>query len=207
MTFLVGAAQDLREKRAGQFIAYMLWVGSKHRETHVNLGVGLWTGRTNRTIRVRDAVTGVLMDRLFEPGLGDPGDIEYQIGFEVQTISLNLVSTSIAVRRALREYEAQNASAQLSSWTADPDTKELVGVEDLFFGFVDTLEFTEPEVGGSGAAVLTVASTARSLSIPSPMKKSDVQQRKRTIPGRGPDKIRQYKATMRNRDVPWGGKG
>ncbi|WP_323780170.1 hypothetical protein [Thalassovita sp.] len=178
-------------------VAYgLLWVTAKDRDTGAPQTLGLWTGDDHH-----DFVIGGETRTYYGAGavLG-LGSITSQVGLEVrmQRFSLNALSTEVA--QLLRGYDARFAPVELHRALFWPESMTLAAEPHrLFKGFVDEAPITTPPKGGTGRAEIVAASSARMLTIPLSLKKSDQTQRQR-----GDDRFRRYIDVSGQVDVWWG---
>ena len=192
------AAQALREK-GKIFEVPMLYVEARNRATNTVDGIGFWAGPDHQSIAVMDLFTGVVQTRKFYMGLYRVSNVRYQRGLDIRPISVQLSSIPPAALKAFREYDTRWAKVHAYKRIYNRDTMEPVAVETWFPGYIEGNPISRPATGDEGSLTVKVVSTVATLSVTSPIKKSDAVQRKRNG-----DRIRRYKRNVHMVDQPWG---
>jgi hypothetical protein len=203
---VIPAAQAIRARRRHIIEVPMVWIAARNRDTGNVEGIGFWKGQDVEQIVVGDMFTGVGVARTFyHQGLQDVSAIRHEAGMNIHPVTITLSAIDTAVNTALRLYDPRGAEVQIWRRCYDPDTRQPLGVEGRYAGWVDEIEYQRPEPGGEAVVTLTTVSLARMLTIASPRKKSHTAQHKRvgTACPSG-DMIRQYKDNAGQWDVPWG---
>ncbi|PKP67336.1 MAG: hypothetical protein CVT86_01935, partial [Alphaproteobacteria bacterium HGW-Alphaproteobacteria-8] len=99
-----------------------------------------------------------------------------------------------------RGYDARLAPVEIHRAFFAPASGELIEAPHrVFKGWIDAISLPTPEVGGQGAVEVTLASSARALTRPLALKKSDESQRRRSD-----DRLRRYTDISGSVDVYWG---
>ena len=199
-------AHVIRDRRRHVVEVPLVWIAARNRDTGNPEGIGFWRGQDVEAITVPDLFTGVATTRTFyHQGLQDISAIRHEAGMNIHPVTITLSAIDTAVNTALRLYEPRGAEVQIWRRCYDPETRNPIGVEARYAGWVDEIEYTRPAPGGEALVTLTTVSLARMLTIASPRKKSHQAQRKRTGTAcPAGDMIRRYKDGAGTWDVPWG---
>lgn len=174
----------------------LLWVSARNRTTGATETIGLWTGDDHQ-----DFVIGGQTRTYFAAGnVLDLGEITSQAGLEVRMQRFQLNALTDEVAQLLRGYEPRLAPIEVHRALFWPDTLELVDAPHrLFTGYVDEAPIKTGAKGSASSAELVAGSSARDLTIPLALKKSDQTQRQR-----GGDRFRRYIDVSSQVDVWWG---
>lgn len=174
----------------------LIWVVAKDRQTGEPAPLGLWSGEENRDF----VIAGETRTYFGAGQLIDLGSVVSQVGLGVrmQRFALNALSAEGA--QILRGYDARFAPVEVHRALFSPETRALVAEPHrIFKGFVDEESIPTPPKSGNATAELVVASSARMLTIPLSLKKSDQTQRRR-----GGDRFRRYVDVSGQSNVWWG---
>lgn len=176
----------------------LFWMIVKNRTTGASEPLGLWTGDDHQSF----VVDGETRTYLGAGALMGLPSLIYEAGLDVRNYRFSLASLAPEVAEALRYYEPRLAPVQVHRALFDPMTGALVSNPyRLLVGVVDDVSIVTPEMGGQGAASVSVASSARSLTRALPICKSDEQQKLR-----GGDRFRRWVDVSGSVDVFWGSK-
>lgn len=176
----------------------LIWIRARDRDTGLEEAIGLWTGEDHQDFVIRG-------DTRTYYGAGtvlgiDP--ITYQTGISVRTqrITLSAISEEVAV--AIRGYEPRHAPVEIHRALFDPAGYSLIAEPHrLFAGYIDRLTINTAAIGGQSSVEMSLASSARSLTVPLNRRRSDESLRARS-PG---DAFRQYATVAATVAVKWGG--
>lgn len=198
------AAQAERERRVGEVATKMVWIAARNRTSGVLEGIGLWLGRDDETIRVRDLWTQVEQPRGFygAGSLLSVGSVKAEAGLTVRPIDLELSPLHPAVIEIIKVRDARGAPIQIWNRTYHPETMAPLGVEPVFKGYISSIRETRPAPGGAAKVAVSCVSTARTLTIASALKRSHETQLARA-PG---DNFFRHKRIAAQTPVFWGTK-
>ena len=184
------------QSRIGVVAHLLVWIAAKNRATGVTQTIG-FTTQAQDTTHVIDGSSRLYLGAGTMLGV-EPVVAEAGVTVRMQTIRLSGISAEVA--QALRGYDARLAPLWLhrvlyrtAEMTAF-DTPQL-----LFRGSIDQVKFTTPEIGGSGAVEVVVASAARDLTRGLALKKSDESQKLRSG-----DRFRRWADVTGRTTVWWG---
>lgn len=195
-------AQNIREHRNNHFELPMVYLEPRHRDDpNVVERIGFWRGPDNTVIQIRDMVTGGLRNVPFYKGLYSIESVRWTKGFDIQSTTISLNSTSPQIQYAFRELEPMGCNLQAFKRVYDPLTRVPIAVEPWFMGLVDAATFTRSSSGQPGSLEVEIVSIIRTLTYVTGYRKSHERQFKRNG-----DMIRQYKRSVKDWDVPWGAK-
>jgi hypothetical protein len=174
----------------------LIWVRARNRATGAEEALGLWTGDDHQSFLIDGA------SRLYYGAGGVLGvePITMQSGIVVRMHRITLAPTAPEVAVAIRGYDARLAPVEIHRAFFAPASGELIEAPHrVFKGWIDAISLPTPEVGGQGAVEVTLASSARALTRPLALKKSDESQRRRSD-----DRLRRYTDISGSVDVYWG---
>jgi len=176
----------------------LLWVKARNRDTDETEDLGLWSGDDHQ-----EFVIGGETRLYYGAGnLLNLDEITSQVGLTVRMQRFSLNALTPEVQQLLRGYDPRLAPIELHRALYWPETMNLVAEPHrLFKGYVDEAPISTPPKGGQAKAELVSGSSARSLTIPLALKKSDQTQRLR-----GGDRFRRYIDVSSQVDVWWGEK-
>lgn len=158
---------------------------------------GVWTGEDDRTLTIGD------VDRTYfgAGSMGDPGSMTFEAGYVVRLHRITLSHKHPDVAAALALTNIRLRAVEIHQVHLQPGSHDLVGAPQLrFTGEVET--FTRPRLaqGESGMAEVQLASSARTLTRPVEITKSEAVLRA-VYPT---DRFRQYNVVSGKVSVAWG---
>ncbi|QYK42871.1 MAG: hypothetical protein KF887_07145 [Paracoccaceae bacterium] len=182
--------------RRGLVVRLLFWIVARDRVTGDPEPFGFCSDVEPMTLTIGDD------ERVYHAAGGllrsDPVIAETGLVVRMQTIRLSGVHPRID--EAMRAYDARLAPVELHRLVLDPETGEAAGPPVLLFrGVVDKAPIRTPEKGGTTTISLTLAPSARDLTRPLTLKKSDASQQLR-----GGDRFRRYADVSKVVDVWWG---
>lgn len=189
--------------RKARRLQWAIWIDAKEWATGAAASMGLWTGGYSAAF----TAGGVLRQFQGVATLIGLENISYDAGASVvQTQSFEFGGVSPAVEMALRGYNAKRAKIQVFQIYQDAITEQLLTVERVFKGEIDTLEIGDDGMQmPSGIAVssarVSCVSTARNGTKILTLKKSDGSQRLVSATDTG----RQYSDVSGSVEVTWMG--
>lgn len=172
------------QARRGYRIRLLFWAQPKNRTTGALEEVGLWTGSTPREFTIGGEVRTYLgsgavlqIDRIIT-GIG--------LDIRNQRVSLNALFPEVAA--LMDEYDARRAPVEIHRAFFSTETLDLLDEPHrLFKGFIEKAPETRAETGGTPNVQLTLASTARNLTVALAARQSDANQQQR-----GKDRFLRY---------------
>lgn len=127
--------------------------------------------------------------------------IRRRTGLKVQTQRITLSQISPASQTLIRGYEPRGGRAEVHRALFEPLTGALIDEPHVLQrGYIDKANITTPAKNEAGAAVLEIATEARSLTRPLQRFRSDASLRERAPL----DAFRKYASLAETVDVPWG---
>lgn len=176
----------------------LIWAVARNRTTGLPQALGLWTGAQDRQFTIGAENRPYV-------GAGsilEVPPVKMQAGLGVRMHRLRLSPLSSVVVDLIRTYDARFASIEIHRALMSPDDGALIAEPHrVWKGFIDEVEWQQPEVNGEAACEVTIASTARLLTRTLPLKKSDATQQLRSG-----DRFRRYVDVSGSVDVWWGEK-
>lgn len=153
----------------------LIWVKAKEKATGNPVSIGFWTGAENRTFNVdleaRDYIGG-------GAALEVP-DITTSIGLRIQSHNLTLSKLKGEAAEMVRTLDLRQADVELHSLRIDPETRQIIALDEVQLGFFNRVTITEGRKGGASRIVAAIVSTARWLTVSLPLKNSHEAQQKR----------------------------
>lgn len=158
---------------------WAIWIVAREWASGDEATIGLWTGGYSRQFVVAGQV------RQYEGASTLLGlqALTYQPGASVvQTQTVEVGGITPEVELALRGYNARRAKIEIHQINMDPTSENILSIERVFKGEIDTIEFNEsemsvPEMVGMGTCEITVASVARNGTRSLTLMKSDASQK------------------------------
>lgn len=175
----------------------LIWIRAVDRETLVEEPLGLWPGDDHREF----VVNGEARTYYAAGSVLGVDAITYQSGLSVrmQRITLSAISPEVAI--AIRGYEPRHAPVEIHRALFDPVSYQLVAEPHrLFKGYIDKLTVKTAAIGGQSTVEVSLASSARALTVPLNRKRSDESLRARAPA----DGFRKYATVAATVSVKWG---
>lgn len=203
MRWVNPAAQALREQGVPLYEPTMMLITPFDRAVKGATvdPIGIWYGDDAEDILIQDINTGVATTRTFYRGLTKQIEVTEEVGLDILPLTVELSRLEPAVRIAFYQHEPRGAVVQIFRRTYDPATlRPVAGVpEALWLGKVNKAPDSSV-IEGQSVITVDLVSSARVLTIPSGLTKSDAAQSKRMG-----DRFRRYKSTTKDWDVIWEG--
>lgn len=175
----------------------LFWVRALNRSTGAIETVGLWNGDDHREF----TIAGETRTYYGSGGLLSVDPITSQTGLRVRSHRLTLSPLATEVQTLIRGYDARFAPVELHRALFDPDTHNLIDEPHRRFrGYIDKVQFKTGPKGGTVTVELTLASSARALTVPLSRHRSNETLRARA-PGDG---FRKYSDVAGVITTPWG---
>lgn len=185
-------------KRGGLRPRTFLRFIAENRDTGAPERLCLWSGIDHQQFSI-----GGQLDTFYGAGnLLGLSDMNNMIGTGVRSYSLKLAPLAPEVATLLRVYEPAGARFFMYTGLMSTESGLLIptAVVRRFKGWVDKVKINEPPSGGNGDASLTFVSSARNLTMTTPSRRSDANQ-KRRAPA---DDMLRYVAASGQVQTPWG---
>lgn len=167
------AVQAAFNSRQSLIIRWFLWIKAAD-GGGTPTPVGLWTGGDNVTITLE----GESRTYYGAQGALNFSPFQYIEGAVIQTTTVS-ISVTPEAENFVRGYRTQYAPADIHRAVYNASTGVLIGTDRMFKGFLDTIAFPTPEVGGEQQIELEIMSSARLGTMTSNLRKSDAAQRLR----------------------------
>lgn len=178
---------------------WLFWIQAKNRFTGATEAVGFWNGADDRSFEI-DGVQRVYI------GLGDllkVPSITHQPGPVVRLQSIDLMGISDQLEQAILQYDSRQAPVELHLALFDPETMNLVSIEGAGRGWLDKAPARFGGIRSPSGIRAVVASVSRLLTKTLSLKKSDANQRRRSV-GDVEDRFRKYGSISAAVSVWWG---
>jgi hypothetical protein len=157
----------------------------------------VWTGDDDRTF----TIDGSPRTYYGAGAMGPPGALSFEVGYVVRLHRLQLSHLHADVKAALASTEIRLRPVELHQVHLVPGSHDLVAAPLLRLrGAVESLSLPRLAIGGAGMAEVQVASSARDMTRPLEITKSDATLRA-VYPGDG---FRRYIAVSGTVKVAWG---
>jgi hypothetical protein len=183
----------------GQITSHVLvWFSAVQRLDGVTAAPwGVWTGDDDRTF----TVDGIPRTYYGAGAMGPPGALSFEVGYVVRLHRLQLSHLHADVKAALASTEIRLRPVELHQVHLVPGSHDLVAAPLLRLrGTVESLSLPRLAIGNNGMAEVQVASSARDMTRPLEITKSDATLRA-VYPGDG---FRRYIAVSGTVKVAWG---
>lgn len=185
--------------REGLNARLLFWVIAKDRGTGDPTPVGFWTGDDHQ-----DFTIGGDTRTYYGAGalLSMPA-LKFEVGLKVRSHRISFSPLAPEVEQALSGYDPRLAPVELHVAYFDPLTTALLAEPNrVFKGFVNTIKYTTPPVGGGAEVEVELLSSAHSLTRSLALKKSH-----ESLIARSPtDNFRQYTTVTGAVECVWGEK-
>ncbi len=198
MTQTLSTAENTyNESRDGQVRHVLIWMTAKNRTTGAAESTGFWTGKYDLNF-VIDGVTRLYI------GAGaalSVDDIPGGVGMDIRYVSARLAVVAPEVKEAILEYDPSLGPVEIHSAAFDLATGNLVAEpRRVFSGRINESPLEEGAEGGESLFEVRMASSARNLTLTTPLFKTDAEMRRRNAS----DRFREHVSTAGIRTVPWG---
>jgi hypothetical protein len=192
------ATLNYLQARAGIVSKRLIWIRAQNRATGDFEDLALWSGLRDRAFTV-DGVTrtyngaGAVLDA--EPVLSGPG-------LAVRTYQIGLAAVAPEVEDLVKGYKTRGAPVAVHRALFHADTRALVAPpRRVWLGRVDEIDFSDGEIDGTAACIMSLVSETRALTRFLSTVKSHVSQKLR-----GGDKLRRYADISGAVPIYWGEK-
>lgn len=185
--------------RDGVISRVLMWITAKDRSDGSPETVGLWNGEEDRDFTINAG------SRTYygAGGLLGVDDIQAEVGLAVRFLNVTASPIDDAVIQAIRGYDARLAPVEIHRAFFDLDTRALVSEPHrIFKGWVNAIDLPTGPVDAEVAVSLSLASSARMLTRPLQLKKSNSSQKLRSD-----DRFRRYGDVTGSVNVFWGEEG
>lgn len=183
---------------AGTLVARpLVWIRAADRASGAEEPVGFWSGEDHQ-----DFVIAAEARTYYAAGsiLGIDAII-YQTGLTVRMQRMTLSALSPEVAIAIRGYEPRHAPVEIHRALFDPLSRDLIDEPHrIFRGYIDTAPIRTAAIGGQSSVEVSMASSARALTIPLNRKRSDESLQARAAG----DAFRQYANVAARVTTKWG---
>ncbi len=182
--------------RAPRRAHVLIWISARNRVTGAAETIGFWTGDDHQNFDIEGETRAYL-------GAGnllgvDP--LKWRVGLTVRTQRVRLSQVSPEAQQAVRGYDVRHARVEMHRAFYDEGEALIDAPHFLMRGFVDKLTLTTPAKGGTGDAVLEIASMGRALTKPLNRYRSNA-----SLTARAPtDTFRKYASVTEKVEVDWG---
>jgi hypothetical protein len=179
---------------------WLVWLKVKNKETGLVEEAGFWSGGDDRAFEI-DGVSRA------DIGIGDLlkiPSITHQPGPVVRMQSIELKGISPQLENVLLKYDARLAPVELHLAVFDPETMNLVSIEDAGKGELDTAPAKFGGIRGAAGIRATMASLSRQMTRYLSNKKSNAMQSQIILQDGRPDAFRKYGAVSGAVEVWWG---
>lgn len=174
----------------------LIWAVARNRGSGVEESLGLWTGAQDASF----TIGGTPRTYVGAGSIMEIPPIVSQTGIAVRMQRFSLSPLSPAVATLIRTYDARFAKIEIHRALFDPVTGVLVAEpHQLFKGIIDEVALPIDPKSGEHRCDVTVASSARYLTRPLPLKRSDATQQRRLS-----DRFLRYVDVSGEVDVYWG---
>lgn len=175
----------------------LLWVKARNWETSAVEELGLWTGDDHRDF----VIGGETRTYYGAGGVVNMDAITYEVGMNVRMHRVVLNPIAAEVVQLLRGYDVRLSRVEIHRALFDVETTALKAEPHRRYkGFIDEAPIYTPVKNGRARAEISIASSARAMTIPLVLKKSDETQQLRQG-----DRFRRY-ADITDAEVWWGDK-
>ncbi len=173
----------------------LLWVRAKNRATGVEETMGLWSGEDVRVFDIQGESR-----TYYGPAILSMPPIEGGIGLDVRQHRVVVPHLTQEVITMLRAYEPKLAPVEIHFAEFSTETRELMSLQRVFKGWINTAPIETAAEGGEGQAEVLLVSAARALTKTLALYRSDADQKKRS----SSDRFREYSSTTGLKEVWWG---
>lgn len=180
----------------------LLWLRVRDWETEAQVEVGFWNGEDTMDIDVVDPTTDAVVTRTFVSGGPNLtfGGSESAAGLDIQPVEFSLSAIDATVAAAVRGYDLRAAPVELYVGYKDPEARGFLAPPRVVFeGLAQSAPIPTPPPDGSAEMTLSAVPLTRQLTIGSPGRLSDAEQRLR-----GGDRILRYADTAHLVPLAWG---
>ena len=160
------AAQAQREARMGLVPRWLFWVEAKNRSTGLPETMGLWTGDQDEAF----VIDGQTRDYFSASVVGFPS-LTFRSGLGIQMQTLTLGPISPEVELLLNGYDPRLAPIEIHLASFDPDTRNLIAIEQIYKGWIDEAPVNTDPIGGQLICEISLAGSARGGTRTLPTKK------------------------------------
>ncbi|MBD3787220.1 MAG: hypothetical protein IE922_09655 [Sphingomonadales bacterium] len=175
----------------------LFWVRALNRMTGALETLGIWNGDDHREF----TIAGETRTYYGAGSLLSVDPIVSRTGLEVRRHQMTLSPLSAEVQTLIRGYDARFAPVELHRALFDPDTHNLIDEPHRrFAGYIDKVKLKSGPKGSKVTVELTLASSARALTVALSRKRSAETLRARA-PGDG---FRKYADVAGVITTPWG---
>jgi len=179
----------------------LVWITARNRETDAAEPAGFWTGPEDREF----TVAGDLRTYFGAGHILQIPPIVTPAGLRVQMQEIQLAATSPEVEAAIRGYDVRHAPVEIHVARFGPGDGQLLGIDRVFRGYVDSAPRLIPAKNQPGARwSMRVASAMRSLTRPLSLTRSDASQIRRSLPGGGSDRFFRFAVVAGRVERFWG---
>lgn len=174
----------------------LIWIAARNRSTGATETIGFWTGDDHQDF----VIDGATRTYLGAGNLLGVDPLKWRTGLTVRTQRVQLSQVSPEAQMAIRGYDTRHAPVEMHRVFSDAGGVLIDTPHLLMRGFVDKITLTTPEKGGSGDAVMEIASMGRALTKPLNRYRSDA-----SLTARAPtDTFRKWASMTDKVEVPWG---
>lgn len=174
----------------------LVWIAAKNRDTGATENAGFWNGLDEITF----TIGGLARTYTGAGALLSVSPIVGETGLRVRMHQLGLSGIPPEVTQLIHAYDARLAPIEVHQVHFDPVRGAPIGDPvRILKGWVDEMPVPTPEVGGTEAVTLSIASASRALTRTLTSKKSDEMQRRIDPNDRG----REYSAVSGAVGVFW----
>jgi len=173
----------------------LIWFEVKDRDTGLAQTLGFSTLDEDRTFEVEG-------EQRVYIGLGERvnvGNLISQTGVVVQTQRVSVSGLTEAANLLIKEFDARNAPAQIHSVQFDPETLQVIVIDDILKGFLNKAPESGSKKGGEPVFDLQFNTAARNLTRTLPLTQSHAYQQQFNN-----DEFMKYADVSGTTEVYWG---
>ncbi|WIY25068.1 hypothetical protein [Parasedimentitalea psychrophila] len=197
MPSIAPAVQQQLAERRGTDAHVLLWITAKNRDTGAPETIGFWTGDDHQEFLIGGEIRSYF-------GAGDVIDAPPIIaskGFQVRNYRISLPPLVNEVKTLIRQFEPRLAKVEIHSCPLDIDSgNALAEPLRMFKGLLNEAPEELGRKGGQSRTELVLVTSARSLTLALPLKRSNAELQRRSPSDLG----REYSDIVGEWVVPWG---
>jgi hypothetical protein len=197
MPTIAPAVQQQLEERRGTDAHVLLWIEAKNRDTGAPETIGFWTGDDHQEFLINGEIRTYF-------GAGDVIDTPPIIaskGFQVRNYRVSLPPLVDEVKTLIRQFEPRLAQVEIHSCPLDIDSgNALAAPLRMFKGILNEAPEELGPKGGPSRTELVLVTSARTLTLALPLKRSNAELQRRSPSDLG----REYSDIAGEWVVPWG---
>ncbi|MVO16858.1 hypothetical protein [Parasedimentitalea huanghaiensis] len=182
MPTIAPAVQQQLDERRGTDAQVLLWIIAKNRDTGAPETIGFWTGDDHQEF----LIGGEIRTYFGAGNVIDVPPIIAKTGFQVRHYRVSLPPLTDEVKTLIRQFEPRQAKVEIHSCPLDIDSgNPLAEPVRMFKGLLNEAPEELGRKGGESRTELVLVTSARSLTLGLPLKRSSAELQRRNPADRG----------------------